>query len=590
MTAKKDSNITTKNVIAYHWRHALKFPRQVAVSFITLPITIVLERYVTPLIIAALLAAIQAGTVSLESSLWIIVVYGVLQILTQVVGYRVSLHAMWDVQVRGARLIYKQSYNKLTRHSLDFYADNFAGSLVSKVNKFASAFITFWNMVIFEFLFIATSIVATIVGLSFLIWQYALVISIFVILFIIASYYGTRFIRPRQKARSKSYTEISAQLSDSISNMFAVKIDSKEKQERRRLDTSIDSMVKNEFKVRSGVIGVSTVYSVIIALMRISILVISIWAVQQGLANAAIVYLALTYTFNLIQEISKITSVLRTFYQISGDSEEMLSLLEQPIEIKDTSSTKFLPQGGEISLEDVSFSHNNNSELFSALSLTIPAGQKVGVIGVSGSGKTTLTKLLMRFIDPESGHVLIDAQDISQVTQESLHDAIAYVPQEPLLFHRSIAENIGYSSDNAAEESIRSAAKKANALEFIESLPDGFKTLVGERGVKLSGGQRQRIAIARAILKDAPILILDEATSALDSESEKLIQDALEKLMKGRTSIVVAHRLSTIAKLDRIIVLDKGEIIEDGKHADLIEKNGVYAKLWSHQSGGFIED
>jgi ATP-binding cassette subfamily B protein len=211
-------------------------------------------------------------------------------------------------------------------------------------------------------------------------------------------------------------------------------------------------------------------------------------------------------------------------------------------------------------------------------------------VGHSGSGKTTLTRLLLRFSDIEAGVIAIDGQDISKVTQKSLRESIAYVPQEPMLFHRSLRENIAYGKPEASFEEVHAAAEKANAIEFIEKLPEGFETTVGERGVKLSGGQRQRIAIARAILKDAPILVLDEATSALDSDSEKLIQDALSKLMKGRTSIVVAHRLSTISKLDRIIVLEDGQIDEQGSHEALLKQKGTYAKLWAHQSGGFIEE
>jgi ATP-binding cassette subfamily B protein len=209
---------------------------------------------------------------------------------------------------------------------------------------------------------------------------------------------------------------------------------------------------------------------------------------------------------------------------------------------------------------------------------------------MSGSGKTTLTKLLLRFADMQDGEVLIDGQNVSDVRQVSLREKIAYVPQETALFHRSIAENIAYGKPDATMKEIVRAAKLANADEFISKMPDGYDTLVGERGLKLSGGQRQRIAIARAILKDAPILVLDEATSALDSESEALIQDALEKLMKGRTSIVVAHRLSTIASLDRIVVLEDGKIIEQGSHAELLEKHGAYDHLWSRQSGAFLEN
>ena len=244
-----------------------------------------------------------------------------------------------------------------------------------------------------------------------------------------------------------------------------------------------------------------------------------------------------------------------------------------------------------VSFDQVGFIHSDSHDaLFENFSLTIPAGQKVGLVGPSGAGKTTVINLLLRFIDVNHGSIKIGNQDIRDITQESLHQHIAYVPQEPVLFHRSLRDNITYGKPDATIEEVERAAKRANAYDFIDTLPSRFDTLVGERGVKLSGGQRQRIAITRAILKDAPILVLDEATSALDSESEKLIQDSLDELMKGRTSIVIAHRLSTIAKLDRIIVLDNGQIAEDGTHRQLLAQGGIYAKLWRHQSGGFIEE
>jgi ATP-binding cassette subfamily B protein len=222
--------------------------------------------------------------------------------------------------------------------------------------------------------------------------------------------------------------------------------------------------------------------------------------------------------------------------------------------------------------------------------LSIHAGEKIGLVGHSGSGKTTFTRLLLRFSDLDKGEILIDGQNIANITQDDLHNEIAYVPQEPLLFHRSIKENISYGQPAASMSEIDKAAKQAHAEDFIEQLPKGYETLVGERGVKLSGGQRQRIAIARALLKDAPILLLDEATSALDSESEALIQDALWKLMEGRTAIVIAHRLSTIQRMDRIVVMDDGKIVEQGSHKKLLKLGGTYAKLWARQSGGFIED
>ncbi len=244
-----------------------------------------------------------------------------------------------------------------------------------------------------------------------------------------------------------------------------------------------------------------------------------------------------------------------------------------------------------ITLDGVSYRYDDNKEdVLRNVTLDIPAGQKVGLVGRSGAGKTTITQLLLRFDDVTKGEIRIDGHAITDIQQKSLRQHIAYVPQEPMLFHRSLRENIAYGKQDATEEEITRAAQQANALEFINELPNGLDTHVGERGVKLSGGQRQRIAIARAILKDAPILILDEATSALDSESEKLIQSALKKLMKGRTSIVIAHRLSTIASLDRIIVLEQGRIIEDGSHQELLAKKGLYRSLWDHQSGGFIEE
>jgi ATP-binding cassette subfamily B protein len=268
-------------------------------------------------------------------------------------------------------------------------------------------------------------------------------------------------------------------------------------------------------------------------------------------------------------------------------------LLEQP-EIKDAADAHPLQVSqGSIDIDDVDFHYNDtkrDSRVFDQLSLHVKAGEKIGLVGPSGGGKSTLTRLLLRFEDIKDGTISIDGQDIAGATQESLRQAIAYVPQEPLLFHRTIAENIAYGKPEASRQEIEKAAKQAHAHDFIAKLDDGYDTVVGERGVKLSGGQRQRIAIARAILKDAPILILDEATSALDSESEVFIQEALWKLMQGRTTLVIAHRLSTIQRMDRIIVLEDGRISEQGSHQQLVKRKGTYAKLWKHQSGGFIDE
>jgi ATP-binding cassette subfamily B protein len=271
----------------------------------------------------------------------------------------------------------------------------------------------------------------------------------------------------------------------------------------------------------------------------------------------------------------------------------MTAVLDEPRLVADAPDAQpLVVELGDIDFQDIGFSYTDGgveTVVFDGFNLHIPAGQRVGLVGMSGAGKTTLTKLLLRLADIQEGSILVDGQSVAKVTQQSLRRTIAYVPQEAMLFHRTIAENIAYGRPDATPEEIRAAAQQANALEFIERLPQGFETLTGERGVKLSGGQRQRIAIARAMLTDAPILVLDEATSALDSESEALVQDALRKLMAGRTTIVVAHRLSTVASLDRIVVLRDGTVAEDGTHEELLLQDGEYASLWNRQTGAFLE-
>jgi ATP-binding cassette subfamily B protein len=311
-------------------------------------------------------------------------------------------------------------------------------------------------------------------------------------------------------------------------------------------------------------------------------------------SNAAIttgtIVLLQMYLFSAFETVYNITRQMQRAMNALADANTMCEILETPESVQDAKNPEpILMKTGAIEIQDITFSYAESNEVFTRFSLSIPAGQKVGLVGHSGSGKTTITKLLLRFLDVQSGKILIDEQNISTVTQEDLRSKIAYVPQDPLLFHRSIGENIAYGRPTATEEEIIAVAKRAHAHEFIERLTKGYDTLVGERGVRLSGGERQRVAIARAMIKDAPILILDEATSALDSISEKHIQAAFLDLMHGRTTLVIAHRLSTVQSMDRIIVFDRGSIVEDGTHQALIEKNGVYAELWKQQSSGFIE-
>ena len=272
-----------------------------------------------------------------------------------------------------------------------------------------------------------------------------------------------------------------------------------------------------------------------------------------------------------------------------GEVQESLEEILKEHEITDHPQSKpLMAKGGEIVFDQVSFRYDQRKMIFDQFNLRIPAGQKVGLVGESGAGKSTLTSLLLRMHDIDGGKILIDQQDIALVSQDSLREAISYVPQDSMLFHRTLAENIAYGYQDASDEFIQLAAEGAGAHRFVQDLPDQYKTFVGERGVKLSGGQAQRISIARAMLKKAPILVLDEATSSLDSESERIVQEALMKLIKDKTVIAIAHRLSTLLAMDRIVVMDEGKIVEDGTHQQLLEKEGVYAKLWSHQVGGFL--
>lgn len=593
----KNDNAIIRYFLKEMWRH-----RSHAIGIIVItPLAIIIARYLGPLLIAYVLQQIQSGTVTVEGSLWIILGYFAIQIIGDVVGFRIVLSLMWTIQIRGWTHLYQRAFEKLSKQSLSFYSSSFTGSLVSKVTRFADAFNSFVNVATYQVYFMAISIIASLIGIGIFLWPYALVLLAFTIVFVICAYFGTRFMRPKFKARSEAYTQASGKLADAIGNMIAVKTDSGETGEQAVINKGTMRVLKKELAVQHSFLKTTSVYTSIMAMMRTAAIIASILIIQTGVGNAATVYICLTYTFNLLEEIWNINNLLRSYYQITGDAAETLETIEKTPDVIDRTDKKLRVTNAAIAFKNISFTHHDTAEkdedtqkepeqLFTDFSLHIPAGQKTGIVGVSGSGKTTLVRLLMRFYDIDSGSITIDDQDISEVTQSSLHKQLAYVSQEPTLFHRSIKDNISYSNPKASFADIKRAAKQANALEFIEKLPNGFDTLVGERGVKLSGGQRQRITIARAILKDAPVLILDEATSALDSESEALIQDALVKLMKGRTSIVIAHRLSTIAALDRIVVLTNGTIEEQGSHKELLANNGSYAKLWQHQSGGFIEE
>ena len=584
----------SKEIFRLFWKTSApyKHRRNLAIFFAML--TLVVTIFVGPLIIAQLLSIIQHNQLHDAKNLWtLIALYGVSELWSSVIGWRLVLYLVWTFETAMQRDLYAQCFNKLTNQTLFFHSNKFGGSLVSQTNKLVGAVESFWDTIIWSILPLVVSLVGSIIVLSTLLWQYALFLLIFSIVFSLVVYYGSKPMAKLTKKEAKSSNKLNGQLADVISNVLAVKSSGAEATEQKFFTKTVNSWRNSSLDVMRGFLKVSTIYSSINMVIKIGAIAFAVYAAQNNLVSVASVYLIITYTGSVAHELWNMNGIMRNYNRIIGNANDMVEILQTPTTLIDKSDLKLKVTNGEISMDKITFTHDEGQgdTLFHDFSLKIKPGEKIGLVGASGSGKTTLTKLLLRFADIDSGKITIDGQDISEVTQASLRAKIAYVPQEPLLFHRSVRENIAYGRPDATDAEIEEAAKKAGAYDFIIGLKDGFDTMVGERGIKLSGGQRQRVAIARAILKDAPILVLDEATSALDSESEALIQKSLETLMENRTSIVIAHRLSTIAKLDRIIVLKNGKIVEDGSHDELInKKRGVYAKLWARQSGGFIEE
>ena len=584
----------SKEIFRLFWKTSApyKHRRNLAIFFAML--TLVVTIFVGPLIIAQLLSIIQHNQLHDSKNLWtLIALYSVSGLWSSVIGWRLVLYLVWTFETAMQRDLYAQCFSKLTNQTLFFHSNKFGGSLVSQTNKLVGAVESFWDTIIWSVLPLVVSLVGSIIVLSTLLWQYALFLLIFSIVFSIVVYYGSKPMAKLTKKEAKASNKLNGQLADVISNVLAVKSSGAEATEQKFFTKTVNSWRDSSLDVMRGFLKVSTIYSSINMVIKIGAIAFAVYAAQNNLVSVASVYLIITYTGSVAHELWNMNGIMRNYNRIIGNANDMVEILQTPTTLIDKSDSKLKVTNGEISMDKITFTHDEGQgdTLFHDFSLDIKPGEKIGLVGASGSGKTTLTKLLLRFADIDSGKITIDGQDISEVTQASLRAKIAYVPQEPLLFHRSVRENIAYGRPDATDAEIEEAAKKAGAYDFIVGLKDGFDTMVGERGIKLSGGQRQRVAIARAILKDAPILVLDEATSALDSESEALIQKSLETLMENRTSIVIAHRLSTIAKLDRIIVLKDGKIVEDGSHDELInKKRGVYAKLWARQSGGFIEE
>ena len=595
--AQQSKKSTARRTLHYYWAATSKHLG----LFIGLMLSsigfIVLLSYGNPLLMSMIVDRVSAEPVAPDQVFGVFGPYIIALIAINLIGQacsKVQDYTSFKLEIAASYDLATEAFDALSNQSMTFHSNRFGGTLVSQTTKFMNAYSQMLENITFPFLPIICSIIATCVILIPRVPAYVVILMALLVVYAIVSYVMYKRILSLNEDAADAQNTLSGALSDAVTNILAVKTYGREDYERELFDRANREVVARDTKrmMASLARGIITA-CIALAIMSVVAVFIAGGNAWFGITPGTLVIM-FTYTYTITNQFNFISRGLQRFNVAFGDASGMTSVLDEPRLVADEPNAKPLKvTAGDIDFKDLNFWYtdgNAKTKVFDNFNLHIPAGQRVGLVGRSGAGKTTLTKLLLRLSDIQEGEILIDEQNVAKGTQQSLRRQVAYVPQEALLFHRTIAENIAYARPDASMDEIREAARQANALEFIERLPQGFDTVTGERGIKLSGGQRQRVAIARAMLANAPILVLDEATSALDSESEKLVQDALEKLMQGRTSIVVAHRLSTVASLDRIVVLDRGKIVEDGPHAELIAQGGEYAQLWSRQTGAYLED
>lgn len=566
-----------------HWRAAVLAMCAVVVAAVLLTGVSYIFKW-----IANAVAALPSG--GSFSDLYFAVATYVLVLFAGHVAFRVSgfAGAKWATGARATARYALTAY--VTLHSRAYFSNRFAGSLSNKVSHAGSGVRSMVEQTLWQFLELFVSVITSF-AIAYLAHPMLAYIFLFWVLvaFAVNSYFAKMRV-PLSTRAQKLETVLNGATVDLLSNITTMQEYARRLFEIDRLKSMTEN--RRQAGLRNWYFGdkVLLLNGVIQAVFGGAMAFAAVYYASLGVVAVSDIILVLTIIFRIEGLLVHLGQHLNSFAETWGEIEESLEEILEPHEIPDKESAARLSiQHASIDFKDVAFSFGPH-KVFEGLTLHIPSGQRVGLVGKSGAGKSTLVRLLLHHHDVNSGVIEISGTDIASVTQESLREAISIVPQEPLLFHRSIRDNISYGKPHATEEEIIRAAQLAQAHDFIERLPQKYAALVGERGVKLSGGERQRIAIARAILKNAPILLMDEATSALDSESEVQIQAALHALMEGKTVIAIAHRLSTLREMDRIIVMDKGKIVEEGTHDALVEKGGIYADLWKHQAGGFLQD
>lgn len=482
-------------------------------------------------------------------------------------------------------------YAYLHKHSFTYFNNNFVGGLVKRVNRFVNAFERVSDRLFWNILPLVVNIVVILIVLGFKSLWLGLAVFVWIILFLGINLSLTKYKLKYDIQRSEAETRANGLLADTIANHATVKLFNGFARE----NASFTAAVEDVRRLRKYTLDLDAWFEVVQTfltyVLEIGMIYLAIELWQRGVLTLGDFVMMQAYLLNLFWRIWDFGRVIRHVFEDLADAEEMTAVLKTPHEITDLENAKpLVVTRGVVEFQTVSFNYHQTRPILTNFNLVINSGERVAFVGPSGAGKSTIVKLLLRQHDITSGRIVIDGQEVQTVTQESLWAAISYVPQEPILFHRSLLENIRYGRPEATDDEVIEAARRARCHEFISQLPEQYNTFVGERGVKLSGGERQRVAIARAILRNAPILVLDEATSSLDSESEHLIQEALDELMKGKTVIVIAHRLSTIMSMDRIVVVAHGQVRESGTHTELLALDGMYKELWAIQAGGFLPD
>jgi ATP-binding cassette subfamily B protein len=592
-TEKKKKSTRSMPVIRDYFKAAKKYPLIFSLIFIG-SLIIELAGVVSPLFIKQFIDRIATGDISdaaITSLLLVLLSYSGIVFIGWI-GRRIQMLSLMNLEAKVMVDLYNKAFAYLIGHSHDFFTKNFAGTLQRRVSKYSQSFESVLD--IFTFGFFSTGVFA--IGVIIVLTQrnvyLGLGLLVWTVVFIWIQTVMTRWRQPLRVARSTEESNVTGVLSDSISNQSTISLFAADTHERSILGSALDKWYRATMRSWNADAWIMGVQGLLAIAIEIAILAGAVLLWRQGLLTVGDFVLIQVYILTLIDRVWGIGNSMRRLFSAFADANEMIEIFNTKHSVQDAPEAgPLLIDKGKIQMDGVSFAFSEERTVLTDFNLTVSAGEKVALVGPSGAGKSTVTKLLLRMYDVTAGSIRVDGQDISAVTQESLRANISFVPQEPILFHRSLKDNIRYGRPDATDEDVIEAAKKAHCHEFIASLTEGYETHVGERGVKLSGGERQRVAIARAILKNAPILILDEATSALDSESEALIQDALRVLMEGKTVIVIAHRLSTIMTMDRIIVIEGGRIAAEGTHGELVtHKGGLYQKLWSIQAGGFVDD